>query len=143
MPDKPYTLHSDGGARGNPGPAAYGYVLRDPDGNVIAKEGKSLGKGTNNFAEYQGVIAGIRRAKGLKAVPLACFLDSELVVKQLNGEYKVKDADIREAFMIIWNLRIEMGHVTFQHVPREQNKDADAMVNEALDAEAKHQSLGI
>src|SRR3989338_3937613 len=97
MPDQPYTLHSDGGARGNPGPAAYGYVLRDPDGTVIAKEGKTIGKGTNNAAEYQGVIAGLRRAKGLKAVPLACYLDSELVVKQLNGEYKVKDADIKDA----------------------------------------------
>ena len=126
------TLHTDGGARGNPGPAAIGAVLKIGEEQFLFK--KYIGETTNNQDEYQGLILGLEKAKEHKASEVSCFLDSELVVRQLNREYKVKDKDLAAQFMKIWNLLPNFEKVTFTHVRREQNKLADQLVNEVLDA---------
>ena len=126
-------LFTDGGARGNPGPAAIGGVLFVAD-KKIASFSKFLGEDTNNKAEYMALLAGLQLAKKHKVEEVTCFLDSELVVKQLNQEYKVKDKDLAKLFVKIWNLVQDFKKVTFAHVRREQNKQADALVNKALDA---------
>lgn len=127
------TLYTDGGARGNPGPAAIGFVLTGI-GSVPILVKKYLGKATNNQAEYQALLAGLFRAKKEGVKDLMCYLDSELVVKQVRGEYRVKNEDLKK---ILDEIRILLPHfdsVTFQHVPRAKNKIADGLVNEALDA---------
>ena len=127
-------LSTDGGARGNPGPAAAAYVLTSPDGTVLAAEGKAIGTATNNVAEYRALIAGLERARDLGVSELEVVSDSELLVKQMRGEYRVKN----EALRILWReaseLARELGRVTFRAVRRENNKLADRLVNEALDA---------
>ncbi len=135
-------LHSDGGSRGNPGPAAIGVVIEK--GSKIKKYGECIGKKTNNEAEYEALIIGLKKTRQLvgkkeaKKASVKCFVDSELVVKQLNHEYKLKDERIQKYFIEIWNLMLDFNVVSFRHVRRELNKQADAMVNEALDAkEAK------
>lgn len=125
--------HTDGGARGNPGPAACGAYLTDEHGRVIKEHGRYLGETTNNIAEYAGVIDALEHAKELGADEIDMFLDSELVVRQLNGQYRVKDAGLAAQFVRVWNLRTAFRKVTFTHVRREQNKDADRLVNQALD----------
>lgn len=127
------TLYSDGGARGNPGPAAIGYVLTNC-GNVVAEHGEVIGETTNNVAEYTAVLQGLTRAHELGATHVSCKLDSLLVVEQLNRNYKVKDANLAQLFTKVWNLSQRFQRVTFQHVRREQNHHADALVNQALDA---------
>lgn len=128
-----YTLYTDGGARGNPGPAAIGYVLSH-DGVVVAQHGETIGETTNNVAEYTALLKGLTHAKKLGATHVECKLDSLLVVEQLNRNYKVKDANLAKLFTQVWNLTQEFSKVTFSHIPREQNKQADALVNQALDA---------
>ena len=128
-----YKLFTDGGARGNPGPAAIGGVLYQ-DEKVLDSFSEYIGKATNNQAEYKAVLVGIELAIKNKLTELECFLDSELVVKQLNKEYKVKDAELAKIFVKIWNLVQEFKKVTFAHVRREQNKEADALVNKALES---------
>jgi len=125
------TLYTDGGARGNPGPAGIGAVLKIGEQEFLFK--KYIGETTNNQAEYQALILGLEKAKEHGVAELSCFLDSELVVKQLNREYKVKDKDLAVQFMKIWNILPEFKKVTFTHVRREQNKTADRLVNEVLD----------
>lgn len=125
--------YTDGGARGNPGPAAFGYVIKTPDGETVAAHGEYIGRTTNNQAEYKGILAAIRKARELGAETLEMRMDSELAVKQLTGEYRVKDPDLANLYMLIHNERIFLRRVTFTHVRREQNKEADAKVNEALD----------
>jgi len=130
------TLYTDGGARGNPGPAAIGFVLTGI-GSVPILFKKYLGKATNNQAEYQALLAGLSRAKKEGVKDLMCYLDSELVVKQVRGEYRVKNEDLKK---ILHEIRILLPYftsVTFQHVPRAKNKIADGLVNEALDAHNK------
>jgi ribonuclease HI len=129
--------YSDGGSRGNPGPAAFGYVIKTPDGESIAGHGEYVGETTNNQAEYKGILAAIRKARELGAETLEMRMDSELAVKQLNGEYKVKDAGLASIYMLIHNERIAFKKVTFTHVRREYNKEADAQVNKALDRHLK------
>ena len=126
-------IHSDGGARGNPGPAGIGAVLNNEKGDVLAEISKYLGETTNNQAEYKALIAGLEKAKELKAEELECYLDSELVVKQLNREYKVKNAELAPLFLKVHNLSLSFKKIRFIHIRREQNKVADLLANEAMD----------
>lgn len=126
-------LRTDGGARGNPGPAAIGVVLQDEQGKVVKEFGRYIGETTNNQAEYQALLAGLEETKVHGAVEVHCYLDSELVVKQLKREYRVKDKDLAPLFVKVWNIAQSFVQVSFSHVPREQNKHADALVNQALD----------
>ena len=130
---KKIIIHSDGGARGNPGPAGIGAVLKSEAGLVLAEISKYLGETTNNQAEYQALIAGLEKAKELKAEELDCYLDSELVVKQLNREYKVKNAELAPLFLKVYNLSLSFKKIKFIHVRREFNKEADKLANEAMD----------
>ena len=128
-----FKLYTDGGARGNPGPAAIGGVLYEAD-KKIKTFSALIGKTTNNQAEYQALIKGLELALKHGVRELDCFLDSELVVKQLNKEYKVKDKNLAKIFVQAWNLAIKFKKITFSHVRRELNKEADKLVNEALDS---------
>jgi probable phosphoglycerate mutase len=127
-------LFTDGGARGNPGPAAYGYVLESEDGDVLAAHGEAIGTATNNVAEYRALIAGLKKALELGADELEVVSDSELLVKQMRGEYKVKNAALRDLSLQAATLARELGSVTYTAVRREHNELADQLVNEALDA---------
>lgn len=129
-----FILNTDGGARGNPGPAAIGGILKRSSGEVVLNFKEKIGEATNNFAEYSALIRGLELALDHGATNLDCFLDSELVVKQLNGEYRVKDATLREKFSEISELKKRFESLTFSHVRREQNSGADKLVNEALDS---------
>ena len=128
------TLFTDGGARGNPGPAAYGYVLEAEDGTVLAAEGATIGVATNNVAEYRALIAGLERAVELALPELEVVSDSELLVKQMRGEYRVKNEALRELSLEAARLARQIGSVTYTAVRREHNELADRLVNEALDA---------
>ena len=127
-------LWTDGGARGNPGPAAYGYVLEAEDGTVLAAHGEAIGVATNNVAEYSALIAGLEKAIELHVESVEVISDSELMVKQMRGEYKVKNEALRELSTRASRLARELGSVTYAAVRREHNKLADQLVNEALDA---------
>lgn len=127
------TVNVDGGARGNPGPAAIGVVVRDSDGGILATVSETIGEATNNVAEYRALIAGIQQAKLLGADRLELFGDSELVVKQVRGEYKVKNPGIRPLHAEVVEALRGFDVWSIDHVRREQNADADALVNDALD----------
>jgi len=127
-------LYTDGGARGNPGPAAYGFVLESDDGTILAAEGEPIGEATNNVAEYRGLVAGLARAAELAVPEVEVRSDSELLVKQMRGEYRVKNAALRTLSLEAARLGREIGRVSYVHVPREKNELADRLVNEALDA---------
>jgi len=127
------TIYSDGGARGNPGPAGIGAILYDEQKKVVAEVSEYLGEATNNQAEYKAIIAGLKKAKELGVDEADCYLDSELVVKQLNREYKVKNKDLAPLFLEIYNLNLSFKKVIFTHIPREQNGEADRLANEAMD----------
>jgi ribonuclease HI len=136
-----YTIHTDGGSRGNPGPAAAGFVIEGPD--IRRTEvGEFVGVATNNVAEYTAAIRALGKLKLLigaersAAAHVRLMADSELLVRQVNGEYKVKDADLKVLFVELYNARQDFAKVTFAHVRREHNKDADRMANEALDRQA-------
>lgn len=126
-------IFTDGGSRGNPGPAASGAVLYSEDGEVIAHASKYLGIDTNNQAEYTAIIIGLEKAKSLGAETIELFMDSELAVKQLTGVYKVKNPDIAKRFLEVKNLLTQFDFVKIKHVRRELNKAADALVNKVLD----------
>lgn len=126
-------IYTDGGARGNPGPGGIGAVIYDEDRKKIAEISEFLGHSTNNQAEYKAVIAAMKKAKELKAEFLEFYLDSELVVKQLKREYKVKNPDLAPLFLQIYNLGMSFKKISFHHIPRERNKEADALANEAMD----------
>ncbi|MFH1430381.1 MAG: ribonuclease HI family protein [Candidatus Uhrbacteria bacterium] len=128
---------TDGGARGNPGPAGIGVVLRGTDDAIVERFGEYIGETTNNQAEYRAMIAALERAKELGATEVEAHADSELLVKQLHREYRVKNPDLAPLFVKIWNLAQGFSRCTFTHVRREQNKDADAMVNAAIDARGR------
>lgn len=128
-------MYSDGGARGNPGPAGIGVVMYTKDTlEEIQTISEYIGEATNNQAEYSAVLAGLEKAITLGAEHAECYLDSELVVKQLNREYKVKNPNIAPLFVKVWNLTQQFKSVTFTHVRREKNKVADSLVNKAIDA---------
>ena len=127
-------LWTDGGARGNPGPAAFAYVLEAEDGTVLAAHGEAMGVATNNVAEYSALLAGLEKAGELGVDQLEVVSDSELMVKQMRGEYKVKNEVLRELSLRGAELARRVGRVTYTAVRREHNELADRLVNEALDA---------
>ena len=128
------TLWTDGGARGNPGPAAFGYVLEADDGTVLAAHGEAIGTATNNVAEYRALIAGLEKAVELSVDELDVVSDSELLVKQMRREYKVKKETLRALHEEASDLARRLGSVQYRAVRREHNELADRLVNEALDA---------
>jgi ribonuclease HI len=134
---KTLTTFTDGGARGNPGPAGIGMVIKH-GAEVIEAFGRYIGETTNNQAEYKALIAVLERVFELGAEEVHCMLDSELVVKQMRHEYKVRDAGLQSLFLRAWNLVTGFKRVTFTHVPREENSLADAEVNAAIDNHLKH-----
>jgi ribonuclease H / adenosylcobalamin/alpha-ribazole phosphatase len=127
-------LSTDGGARGNPGPAAYGYVLEAEDGTVLAAHGETIGVATNNVAEYRALIAGLEKALELAVSEVDVVSDSELLVKQMTGEYKVKKPTLQELSLEAARLARRFDQVTYTAVRREHNELADRLVNEALDS---------
>ena len=140
-------IYIDGGSRGNPGPSAFGMVICNSKGSILKRYAEYIGKATNNEAEYQGLIFALKKAKAyfgkekIKKMQIELFSDSQLLVKQMNGEYKVLNSKIQPLFLIAWNLRIEYKNIKISFVPREQNREADKLVNQALDAETKKQKL--
>lgn len=136
--NKLYSLHTDGGARGNPGPAAIGGVVADGHGKVLKEFSRYIGETTNNQAEYKALVFGLEQIIKLagaksKSSDVKAFLDSELIVKQLAGEYRVRDANLQPLYAHIQKLVHQLGRVSFTHVRREKNQAADALVNQALD----------
>ena len=128
-------LSTDGGARGNPGPAAYGYVIETDDGHVLAAHGEAIGHATNNVAEYSGLVAGMQKAAELGVSDLEVVSDSELLVKQMQGEYRVKNEALKELWEEASDLERRFAKVRYTAVRRAHNELADQLVNEALDAE--------
>lgn len=137
--DNKIFVYTDGGSRGNPGPAAIGVVIKDAEGRLIKSYGEAIGETTNNEAEYRAVVFALQKIKALfggkkiKHSEVSVNMDSELVARQLNGEYKIEEEKLFPFFIKIWNLKMDFGEIKFKHVPREKNKEADRMVNEALD----------
>jgi len=127
-------LSTDGGARGNPGPAAYGYVLETDDGTVLAAHGEAIGVATNNVAEYRAVVEGLRKAVEVGVDELEVVSDSELIVHQMRGEWKIKNEALRALWGEAQELADRLGRVRYTAVRREHNELADRLVNEALDA---------
>ncbi len=125
-------LYTDGGARGNPGPAAAGAVLKIDEKKYSFAE--YLGKTTNNQAEYRALILGLTEARKKKISCLKCLLDSELIVKQINRQYRVKNKEIFPLFIKVWNLSQEFREISFNHISRDKNKEADRLVNQKLDS---------
>ena len=125
----------DGGARGNPGPAAAAAVLSTPDGNVVDEAAVTIGRATNNVAEYRGLLLGLERARALGATEVDVVNDSELVAHQVNGRYKVKHPDMKPLHAEALAALGAFEHWSIRPVPRAQNADADALVNQALDGE--------
>jgi ribonuclease HI len=128
-------IETDGGARGNPGPAGIGVVVLDEHGKILEEHAEYLGKTTNNQAEYKAAILGLKRAVALGATSVEIRADSELLVKQANGEYKVKNPDIGFRFIELKNLETQLGgKVRYTHIRREKNTRADKLSNDAMDA---------
>lgn len=145
---KKIIMYTDGGSRGNPGKAAIGVVFCNEKGQVVKNYSEYLGDGlTNNDAEYKAVILGLKKFKALFGKELAknseieIRSDSELMVKQLNGEYKLQDPKIQQFFIEIWNLKLDFKIVKFKNIPREKNKEADRLVNMELDSQAGERKL--
>jgi ribonuclease HI len=137
MKIKKLIIYTDGGARGNPGPAGIGVYIVNENREAVGKFNEFIGKATNNQAEYKAVILALGKARGFEAEELEFFLDSELVVKQLNREYRVKDKDLASLYVKIYNSILSFKKVTFTHIPREKNKEADKLVNVAIDEATK------
>jgi ribonuclease HI len=127
-------VHVDGGSRGNPGPAAAAAVISTPDGEVLDEASAVLGRATNNVAEYRGLLLGLERAKALGATEVDVVNDSELVARQVSGVYKVKHPDMRPLYLDAMSALRGFDRWSIRSVPRAQNADADALVNQALDA---------
>jgi ribonuclease HI len=130
-------LYADGGARGNPGPAGYGAVVETPDGRILAELSGGIGWATNNVAEYKGVIAGLHHARALGARRVKVRADSLLVVNQQRGTWKVRNQGLQPLWAEVRRLVRDFDRVTWEHVPRERNRRADALANKAMDAQGK------
>lgn len=134
-------IYTDGGSRGNPGPAAVGIVVKDEKKRVIKEYSKAIGEKTNNEAEYEAVIFALQKIRQIfgkekvKNIDIEIRMDSELVARQLRGEYRVVEEKLFPLFIKIWNLKIGLQFINFKEVPRQENKDADALVNEILNKE--------
>jgi ribonuclease HI len=126
-------IHTDGAARGNPGPAGAGAVLLDGDGNIVARAGRFLGRATNNVAEYEGVLLGLRHAAELGATDVEILTDSELLVRQIAGRYRVRAPHLKPLFEEVQALLRRFERHAVRHVRREENAEADAMANRAID----------
>ena len=135
-------IYTDGGSRGNPGPAGMGVVIADGKGKMMKEYSGFLGVKTNNEAEYEAVIFGLKKIKALlgkekiKNTEIEFRLDSELVAHQLGGVYKIENEKLAPLFLKIWNLKMDFGKIYFKHIPREQNREADRLANEAMDNES-------
>lgn len=129
-----WVLHTDGGSRGNPGPAGSGFVLRDGAGTIVCAAGHFLGDATNNRAEYDGLIRGLRSARSHGCRDLEVRMDSELIVRQMIGRYRVKNEGLKEPFAQAKKLLRDFDEVHFVHIPRAENAEADRLANEAMDA---------
>jgi len=140
-------IYSDGGSRGNPGPAAIGVILTDEKGKVIKEYAEKIGRATNNEAEYEAVIFALQKAKLLfgkkkiKDAEVEVKMDSEFVSKQLNGKYKILDRKIEQLFLRTWNLKVDFKKIKFTYIPRNKNLEADRLVNQALGSRRKVQGL--
>jgi ribonuclease HI len=132
-------LFTDGGSRGNPGPAAYAFVLEAEDGTVLDSRGEAIGVATNNVAEYAALVAGLERAAEIGVDELEVVSDSELLVKQMRGEYRVKNRALQDFFLDASRHARRIRRVTYTAVRREHNELADSLVNEALDAAAREE----
>ncbi len=130
---QPWITYSDGASRGNPGPASYGALVLDPTGKLVHEAAEALGITTNNIAEYRGLIAALEAALALGARRVEARMDSELLVRQTIGRYRVKNPGLIPLHNRVLNLRGQFDEVVFKHVPRAQNKEADALANQALD----------
>lgn len=136
-------IYTDGGSRGNPGPAAIGVILTDEKGKMIKEYAEKIGRTTNNEAEYEAVIFALQKAKLLfgkrkiKTMEVEIKMDSEFVTKQLNNEYKILDRKIEQLFLKTWNLKVDFNKVKFTHIPRNKNLEADRLVNQALGSKKK------
>jgi len=132
-------IYTDGGSRGNPGPAGMGVVIANEKGKMMKEYSGFLGVKTNNEAEYEAVIFGLKKIKALlgkekiKNTEIEFRLDSQLIARQLNGEYKIEEEKLFPLFIKIWNLKMDFGPIKFSEIPREQNKEADRLANEAMD----------
>ena len=141
---KKIIIFTDGGSRGNPGPAAIGIIFCNEKGEIIRRYSEEIGDATNNEAEYKAVIFALKKFKALFGNKLAknseieIRSDSELLIKQLNGEYKILEPNIQNLFLEIWNLRLDFKKVKFKLISREKNKEADNLVNEALNSKQKN-----
>ena len=133
MPSQAIIAHIDGGARGNPGPAGYGVVIRDAGGKTLAELSEFLGHRTNNFAEYRGLLAALEYARQHGYPSIKVVSDSELLVRQMNGEYKVKSPDLRPMYESARSLARQFQWFAIEHARREQNRDADRLANAAMD----------
>ncbi len=131
----PKTVHiyTDGGSRGNPGPAAIGLVIKDAQGTLLRSYGEYIGETTNNQAEYRALLKALELAVEMGAQEAECFMDSELLCKQMRREYKVKDPGLQKLFIQVWNLAMKFKKITYSHIRREFNTEADAVLNEVLD----------
>ena len=140
-------VYTDGGSRGNPGPAAVGVVIKDENDRLIKKYSKSIGIRTNNEAEYEAVIFALAKIKqlfgkeNLENIAIEIRMDSELVARQLKGEYKVEEEKLFPLFIKIWNMKMDFGHIAYTEIPREKNKEADRILNEELDGATAQSTL--
>jgi len=141
-------IYTDGGSRGNPGPAAIGIVICNGKNQIIRRYSQYLGDNlTNNQAEYEAVIFGLNKIKLIsgkkkaKNLEIELRSDSEFLVNQLNGQYKILDSKIQPLFIKIWNLKLDFKKVKFNHIPREKNKEADSLANEGLKGESENRQL--
>lgn len=133
MNTKNLQIYTDGGSRGNPGPAASAAIIKDSTGKIITKASRYLGETTNNQAEYQGVILALEKVLTYFPEKIDFYLDSELVVNQLSQKFKVKDKNLQSLFVRIWNLSQKFKKIMYHYIPREMNKEADRLVNLELD----------
>jgi len=140
-------IYIDGGSRGNPGPSAFGISISDGQKNILKEYSQYIGEATNNEAEYQALIFALKKTKSLfgkekiKKMDIELMSDSELLIKQMKGEYKVLNPKIQTLFLKAWNLKIDFGKLKFFLISREENQEADRLVNEVLDTEVKTQKL--
>jgi len=140
-------VYTDGASRGNPGPASIGVAVYNDKGSVLKEYFETIGVTTNNDAEYQAVIFALKKMKilfgkkNIKNYDILIKSDSQLLVSQLTGEYKVKDSNIQKLFIEIWNLKTDYHKIDFKHIPREENKLADSLANQALDRDSSNSKL--
>ena len=133
-------IYTDGGSRGNPGPSAIGVIIQNESGETIKKYSQAIGEATNNEAEYQAVIFALKKIKALfgkakaKEMQIEIRTDSELMASQLNHQFKIMEKNLQPLFLQVWNLMLDFGPIKFIAIPREQNRETDRLVNQALDA---------